>query len=150
MSKQPAVSRCTRAVKKRRHEMKKLLYRLPSSRSFTRLLSILAFAVLGLYYPSKSFATVYCKDNSPLTPCTRFSGMTCPPSTKPPYTTKCSTRVAQRVQEASGTAFIRIGDLGIGIVLRRSNQLLLLHSTTEAFAVPALSTSRKIQRPSRR
>ena len=128
--------------------MKKLLYRLPRSRSFARLLSILAFAVLGLYYPSKSFATVYCKDNSPLTPCTRFSGTTCPPPTKPLYTTKCSTTGGTTGSGSEWQAIIKIGDLGIGIDsvevgirFRRR----ILSSLRKAFAVPALSIFRKIQ-----
>jgi hypothetical protein len=96
--------------------MKELLYRLPSSRWFARLFSILAFAALGLYYPSKSFATVYCKDNSPLTPCTRFSGTTCPPLTKPLYTTKCSTTGGTTGTGSEWTAFVKIGDQGVALL----------------------------------
>src|SRR5262245_22212932 len=95
--------------------MKEILYRLPSSPSFAKLFSLLAFAAASLYYPSVSFAVVYCKDNSPLTPCTRFTGTTCPPSTKPAYTVKCSTTGGTTGTGSEWQALIRIGDLGIGI-----------------------------------
>ena len=47
----------TRA-EKRGHKMKKLLDRLPSSRSFAKLLSILAFVALGFIYSSDAYAAI--------------------------------------------------------------------------------------------
>lgn len=55
--------------------MKMRFYRLSSSRWFARLLSILAFAAVGLYYPSAAFA-VYCAAKVGAT-CQLKSGLTC-------------------------------------------------------------------------
>jgi hypothetical protein len=100
--------------------MKRPFCRFATSQSCARLLSILSFAALGLYYPSESFAVVYCKDNNPLTPCTRFSGSTCPPSTRPAYTTKCSTQGGSSGSGSDWQAAINIGQLGWGMVLDES------------------------------
>jgi hypothetical protein len=77
----------------------------------------IGFAALGLYYPSASFATVYCKDNSPHTPCTRFSGTTCPPSTKPAYTTKCSLTGGSTGTGSEWTIINKVGDDGGGLAV---------------------------------
>jgi hypothetical protein len=97
--------------------MKKLFYRLSKNWWFIRLLPILAFAALGLYYPSTSFAVVYCKDNSPLTPCRRFTGTTCPSS----FPVKCSTTGGATGSGSEWQATMKIGDLGIGIEVDANN-----------------------------
>jgi hypothetical protein len=105
--------------------MKKLLHRLPRNRWCARLLSILAFAALGLYYPSASVAVVYCKDNSPLTTCQKFPDLKCPPVSKPAYTTTCSTSGGTSGSGSEWQATMKIGDQGIGIEVNSVDPLIL-------------------------
>lgn len=95
--------------------MKKLFYRLSTSQSCARLLSILAFTALGLYYPTESFAVVYCKDSNPLTPCRRFAGSTCPPAGLPLLNVKCSTQGGASGSGSDWEAFIKLNDEGVAI-----------------------------------
>jgi hypothetical protein len=106
------------------HEMKKLFYRLASSRWFARSLSILAFAALGLYDPSASFATVYCKDNSPNTACRAFAGSVCPPTSTSPYnayTVKCSTSGGTTATGSVVTSVDTAGDNTAGLSQDENN-----------------------------
>jgi hypothetical protein len=91
--------------------VKKLFYRFATSRSGARLLSILAFAALGLYYPTESFAVVYCKDTTPNSPCKRFAGTKC----TEPFPVKCSTQGGSSGSGSDWEAFIKLNDQGVAI-----------------------------------